>query len=81
MTYYAHPHAVKRVEMTPRIAPSASFTDAADYRRKFPDGRIGSDPSQATPEKGAQIVAAAKHALVGELAEFFGVAPIADAAE
>lgn len=81
VTYYAHPHAVKRVEMTPRIAPSASFTDAADYRRKFPDGRIGSDPSQATPEKGAQIVAAAKHALVGELAEFFGVAPIADAAE
>ena len=81
VTYYAHPDTVKSVEMTPRIAPVGGFTDAADYRRNFPDGRIGSDPSQATPEKGAEIVAAAKRALVSELAGFFGVQPMADAAE
>ena len=50
--------------MTPKIAPSGGFADAADYRARFPDGRIGSDPSQATPEKGAQIVAVAKQALM-----------------
>lgn len=80
VTYYAHPHAIKQVEMTPRIAPSGGFTDAADYRRNFPDGRIGSDPSQATPEKGAEIVAAARTALIAELTAHFGTAPLKGAA-
>ena len=31
------------------------FFDSADYRRRFPDGRIGSDPSLSTPEHGAQL--------------------------
>jgi creatinine amidohydrolase/Fe(II)-dependent formamide hydrolase-like protein len=72
---------VKTVEMTPKIAPTGSFTDAADYRRTFPDGRIGSDPSQATAEKGAEIVAVSKGALIAELSAFFGVQPLARAAE
>lgn len=71
VTYYAYPDAVKDVVMTPTIAPEGSFTDAADYRRNFPDGRIGSDPSQATPEKGAKIVAAAKESLVRDVESFF----------
>lgn len=81
VTYYAHPHAVKTVEMTPKIAPTGRFTDAADYRRAFPDGRIGSDPSQATVEKGAEIVAVSKGALIAELSAFFGIQPLARAAE
>lgn len=71
VTYYAYPDAQKDVVMTPTIAPEGSFTDAADYRRNFPDGRIGSDPSQATPEKGAQIVAAARDSLVRDVEAFF----------
>ncbi|WBQ12061.1 creatininase family protein [Hyphomonadaceae bacterium BL14] len=71
VTYYAYPDARKDVVMTPTIAPEGSFTDAADYRRNFPDGRIGSDPSQATPEKGAQIVAAARDSLVRDVEAFF----------
>ena len=58
--------------MEPKIAPSGPFRDAADYRRRFPDGRIGSDPSQASIEAGGEIVAAAKTALIGEVARFFG---------
>ncbi|MCW5724952.1 MAG: creatininase family protein [Maricaulaceae bacterium] len=72
VTYYGYPQAVKDVSMSPKIAPEGDFTDAADYRRNFPDGRIGSDPSQATPEKGAKIVAAAKKALIKEAQAFFG---------
>lgn len=71
LTYYAYPDAVKDVEMSPKIAPEGSFSDAADYRKRFPDGRIGSDPSQATPEKGERIAAAARAALVKEAAAFF----------
>jgi creatinine amidohydrolase len=42
--------------MSPKVAPrSTGFFDCADYRRRFPDGRIGSDPSLSTPEHGEQI--------------------------
>ncbi|MAK64718.1 MAG: amidase [Maricaulis sp.] len=81
VTYYAYPGAIKSVEMSPKIAPVGSFTDAADYRRTFPDGRIGSDPSQATPEKGQRLVDTAKRALISELTGFFGTKPSALAAE
>lgn len=55
LTYYAYPAHAKDAEMSPRIAPSGGFSDAADYRRRFADGRIGSDPSLASVEAGERI--------------------------
>lgn len=81
VTQYALPQAIKSVAMSPKIAPSGGFTDAADFRARYPDGRIGSDPSQATPEKGAQIVAVAKQALIADVADFFEIKPAAAAAQ
>ena len=49
------PETMQRTPIEPRIAPNGSFADAEDYRRAFPDGRIGSDPSQATPEHGKRF--------------------------
>lgn len=72
VTYYRHPEAIKSVTMSPKIAPDGPIRDAADYRRRFADGRIGSDPSQASPEAGAEIVAAAKAALISDVRAFFG---------
>jgi creatinine amidohydrolase/Fe(II)-dependent formamide hydrolase-like protein len=80
VTYYAYPDAVKDVEMSPKIAPDGDFTDAADYRATFPDGRIGSDPSQATVEKGETIVKASRAALIEEAGKFFATADAAQAA-
>ena len=71
VTYYGYPESVKRVEMSPKIAPEGHFADAADYRATFPDGRIGSDPAQATPEKGETITMAARDALIAEATAFF----------
>jgi creatinine amidohydrolase len=71
VTQYARPDSIKNVEMRPKIAPEGGFSDAADYMCNFPDGRIGSDPSQATPEAGAKIVSVAKQALIDEAREFF----------
>ncbi|MBV9571275.1 MAG: creatininase family protein [Alphaproteobacteria bacterium] len=70
ITYFAYPEAQKQVAMTPKIAPVGPIYDAEDYRRRFPDGRIGSDPSQATPEAGGKIVAAAVKAVIAEFRKF-----------
>jgi creatinine amidohydrolase len=72
VTYYRYPEAIKRVAMSPKIAPNGPIRDAADYRARFPDGRIGSDPSQASPEAGGEIVAAARRALITDARAFFG---------
>jgi creatinine amidohydrolase/Fe(II)-dependent formamide hydrolase-like protein len=74
VTYFAYPDAQKKVEMHPKIAPIGSIRDADDYRRQFPDGRIGSDPSQATPEKGKRIVEAATKALIRDYEAFLRAA-------
>ena len=71
VTQYACPSSIKNIEMSPKIAPIGGFSDAADYRCNFPDGRIGSDPSQASPEAGAEIVAVARKALIDEVSAFF----------
>ena len=59
LSYFAYPEAVKSAALEPRVAPSGRFRDAEDYRRRFPDGRIGSDPSGANPEAGKRLFRAA----------------------
>ena len=60
LAQHYQPQAIKHAQMSPKVAPrSTGFFDCADYRRRFPDGRIGSDPSLSTPEHGAQIYRAA----------------------
>jgi creatinine amidohydrolase len=49
ITQFAYPEAIKSAPLDPPAAPRGDFADAADYRRKFPDGRIGSNPALATP--------------------------------
>jgi creatinine amidohydrolase/Fe(II)-dependent formamide hydrolase-like protein len=70
VTYFGYPDAVKKVEMSPKIAPSGPIRDAADYRRRFPDGRIGSDPSQASVEDGEKLVKASAKALIDDFNKF-----------
>src|SRR3546814_11410374 len=57
VAYHAYPEAAKSVaELSPRVAPSGGFADAADYRRRYPDGRIGSNPALASPAHGKTIM-------------------------
>src|SRR3546814_2675728 len=57
VTYHAYPEAAKSVaELSPRVAPSGGFADAADYRRRYPDGRIGSNPALASAAHGKTIL-------------------------
>ena len=45
VTQFAYPDAIKRKAMAPVGPKQRDFADADDYRRLFPDGRIGSDPT------------------------------------
>ena len=47
-----------------RAARACRFHDCFDYRRRYPDGRIGSDPSLSTPEHGERIYNAAVEDMV-----------------
>ena len=66
VTQFAFPDAIKSAPLDPPVAPWGDFTDAADYRRKFPDGRIGSNPALATPEAGRRLYDAAVAALTSD---------------
>ena len=55
---------------TPQTAPAGPIRDALDFRGRFADGRMGSDPSLATPEKGARLIASAVDGLLREFVEF-----------
>ncbi len=71
LTQHAWPDSIKRAALEPAQAPSGSgFTDAADFRARYADGRIGSDPSLASPERGARLQAAAVAALAEEYRAF-----------
>ena len=70
ITQSAYPDSIKHAVCAPRIAPTGPIRDALDYRARFPDGRIGSDPLLASPEKGARLIAAAAASLIQDLAEF-----------
>ena len=70
VTYAGYPDQVRNVEMSPKIAPVGFFRDANHYRDIFPDGRIGSDPSRATVEKGNKIIEAAAKALLQDFKAF-----------
>ncbi len=71
VTWHGYPEYARRdVRMSPKIAPSGTIGDAVQYQRDFPDGRIGSDPTQSSAEDGAKIVAEAAKQLVAEMAAF-----------
>ena len=55
LTWHLHPECALPMTLDPPVAPKGGFTDAADFRRNFPDGRIGSNPGLAAVEHGKRI--------------------------
>ena len=70
LTQYAYPDSIKSAEMDPPIAPNGPIYDAADYRRRFPDGRIGSNPSLANPEAGKKLFDLALRGIISDYQRF-----------
>ena len=70
MTQWAYPDAIKAANYAPQIANTGPIREALDFRARYPDGRMGSDPGQATPEKGGELVRMSAAALIDDLAAF-----------
>lgn len=59
VTQYIYPEAIKQASLSPEVARGHSIYSATDFRNRYPDGRMGSNPALATPEHGKQFYDAA----------------------
>ncbi|WP_376689814.1 creatininase family protein [Wenzhouxiangella sp. EGI_FJ10409] len=55
LTWYAYPEAERRDKLDPLRAPDGPIRDAVDFRSRFADGRMGSEPHRATREHGRRF--------------------------
>ena len=56
LTQHVYPDHIKKAKMDPAPPATLDFADAFDFRRRFPDGRMGSHPALSTPEHGKQFL-------------------------
>ncbi|MBD2493096.1 creatininase family protein [Nostoc sp. FACHB-280] len=55
VTQFVYPEAIKQAPLSPEVARGHNIYSAADFRNRYPDGRMGSNPALATPEHGKQF--------------------------
>jgi creatinine amidohydrolase len=70
LTWFAYPDAARPMQLDPPVAPRGGFTDADDYRRNFPDGRIGSNPGLASVAAGKRYFDTAVKEIAEEYAKW-----------
>lgn len=70
LTQYVYPEAIKQAPLSENVASGHKIYGAADFRRRFPDGRMGSNPALATPEHGQQFYELAVKELSNSYLEF-----------
>ena len=71
LTWALHPELADRRPLSPEVAPRGTFHGAADFRSRFPDGRIGSNPALATAAHGEKLLACAVSEIAGMAQGFF----------
>jgi len=55
LTQYVYPNAIKTAPLDPLKPSPGGIYSAPDFRRRYPDGRMGSNPALATPEQGQRF--------------------------
>jgi creatinine amidohydrolase len=55
LTWYVYPDAIKRGELVGEPGRGHAIYSAADFRQRYPDGRMGSNPALATVEHGQKF--------------------------
>jgi creatinine amidohydrolase len=70
VTQYLYPEAIKQAPLSKEVASGHPIYGAADFRRRYPDGRMGSNSALATPEHGKQFYDLAVKELSNAYLEF-----------
>lgn len=70
VTQYVYPEAIKQAPLSLEVGKGHKIYGAEDFRRRYPDGRMGSNPALATPEHGKQFYEAAVKELSNAYLEF-----------
>ncbi len=70
LTLFLEPTLVAKQYPLPEAAPAGPIYGANDFRKRYPDGRMGSDPFLAKPEHGATLLEKAALALSDDLGKF-----------
>jgi creatinine amidohydrolase len=71
LTQYLYPQAIKSAPLDPHhLSTEHKIYGATDFRRRYPDGRMGSNPALATPEHGQQFFDVAVKELTANYLEF-----------
>lgn len=70
LTQYLYPDAIKQAPLSAEVASGHPIYGAIDFRRRYPDGRMGSNPGLATPEHGKQFYELAVKELSNSYLEF-----------
>lgn len=73
VTQYIYPEAIKQTPLSPEVASGHKIYGAADFRLRYQDGRMGSNPALATPEHGKQFYELAVKELSKTYLEFLNV--------
>ncbi|MGJ3254276.1 MAG: creatininase family protein [Elainellaceae cyanobacterium] len=73
LTQYVYPDSIKQAPLSPDVASGHPIYSAADFRYRYPDGRMGSNPALATPEHGQQLYELAVKELSNRYLEFLNV--------
>jgi creatinine amidohydrolase len=73
LTQYVYPDHIKQADLTPPVAPAGhAIYSPTDFRRHYPDGRMGSNPALATPEHGQRLYDLAVKELSHDYLRFLG---------
>lgn len=72
LTQYVYPEVVKQATLSPEVNAGHTIYGATDFRRRYVDGRMGSNPALATPEHGRQFYELALKELSSSYLEFLG---------
>ncbi|OUL21330.1 creatininase family protein [Nostoc sp. 106C] len=70
VTQYVYPEAIKQAPLSSEVGKGHNIYSATDFRARYPDGRMGSNPALATPEHGKQFYDAAVKELSKGYLEF-----------
>ncbi|MCY4055315.1 MAG: creatininase family protein [Cyanobacteria bacterium MAG CAR4_bin_6] len=70
LTLHLYPQLARKLRPLPEPAPVGPIHGWEDFRRRYPDGRMGSDPSLATAAAGKELLERAATALGEDLQRF-----------